>query len=79
MDKTYLSRIKLRRQLMNDHPDATLACNDVAGPAALELYDWLVGTYLPKRFPTCFSLVVKHEATAAAAESDSNNRKPPPA
>lgn len=70
MDNTYLSRIKLRRQLMDDHPDATLACNDVAGPAALELYDWLVGTYLPKRFPTCYSLVVKHGA--ATAESDGN-------
>ena len=78
MDNTYLSRIKLRRQLMDDHPEATLACNDVAGPAALELYDWLVGTYLPKRFPTCFSPVVKHEATAAA-ESDSNNHKSSPA
>ena len=74
MDNTYLSRIKLRRQLMDDHPEATLACNYVAEPAALELYDWLVGTYLPKRFPTCFSLVTKHEATAAA-ESDSNNTR----
>lgn len=57
MDNTYLSRIKLRRQLMADHPQATLACNSVAETAALELYDWLVGTYLPKRFPTCFSLI----------------------
>lgn len=78
MDNTYLSRIKLRRQLMDDHPEATLACNYVAEPAALELYDWLVGTYLPKRFPTCFSLVIKHEATAAA-ERDSNDRKSSPA
>lgn len=65
---------------MDDHPEATLACNDVAIPAALELYDWLVGTYLPKRFPTCFSLVVKHEAsTAAAADSDSSDHKASPA
>lgn len=67
MDNTYLSRIKLRRQLMDSHPEATLACNDVAGPAALELYDWLVATYLPKRFPTCFSLVNK------ASEADSKH------
>lgn len=70
MDNTYLSRIKLRRHLMDDHPDATLACNDVAGPAALELYDWLVGTYLPKRFPTCYSLVVKHGAAMAESDGD---------
>jgi hypothetical protein len=62
MDNTYLSRIKLRRQLMDSHPEATLACNAVAEPAALELYDWLIGTYLRKRFPTCFSLV-NHQAS----------------
>jgi len=71
MDNTYLSRVKLRRQLMDDHPEATLACNDVAGPAALELYDWLVGTYLPKRFPTCFSLV--KQGTEAESKHDSAN------
>jgi hypothetical protein len=66
MDNTYLERIKLRRELMDAHPEATLACNDVAGPATLELYEWLVGTYLPRRFPTCFSLVFNQEATTAA-------------
>jgi len=57
MDDTYLSRIQLRRQIMGSHAKATLACNPVAEPAAFELYEWLVGTYLPRRFPTCFELV----------------------
>lgn len=63
MDNTYLSRIKLRREIMDSHPEATLACNKVAEPAALELYTWLTGTYLPKRFPTCFALVNRPENT----------------
>jgi hypothetical protein len=71
MDNTYLSRINLRRQLMDSHPEATLACNAVAEPAALELHDWLIGTYLPKRFPTCFSLV-NHQAL-----SDKDNERNP--
>jgi hypothetical protein len=71
MDNTYLSRIELRRQLMDSHPEATLACNAVAEPAALELYDWLIGTYLPRRFPTCFSLV-NHQAS-----SDKDNERDP--
>lgn len=61
MDNTYLERIKLRREIMESHPEATLACNEVAEPAALELYTWLTGTYLPKRFPTCFALVSRSE------------------
>jgi hypothetical protein len=57
MDNTYLSRIQLRRQIMDSHAEATLACNPVAEPATLELYEWLVGTYLPRRFPSCYELV----------------------
>jgi hypothetical protein len=57
MDETYLSRIQLRRQIVESHASSTLACNAVAEPATFELYEWLVGTYLPRRFPTCFELV----------------------
>jgi hypothetical protein len=73
MDNTYLERIKLRRQLMDAHPESTLACNDVAEKATLELYDWLIGTYLPRRFPTCFSLVIQEATTAdTASKQDSS-------
>lgn len=78
MDNTYLSRIKLRRQLMTDHPQATLACNSVAETAALELYDWLAGTYLPKRFPTCFSLVNTSSQEHANQETSNDNHQQEP-
>lgn len=54
MDNTYLDRLALRRSLMDEHPEATRQCNEVARPAVLELYDWLVSTYLPKRFPSVY-------------------------
>ena len=57
MDNTYLSRIQLRRHIMEHHAEATLACNPVAEPATFELCEWLMGTYLPRRFPTCYELV----------------------
>lgn len=69
MDSTYLDRIKLRREITNTHPEATLACNAVAEDAAMELCTWLVEVYLPKRFPTCFAVV-------PSAEQSSHSEKP---
>lgn len=72
MDHTYLSRIKLRRELMSAHPKSTLACNPVAEPAALELYSWLMNTYLPKRFPTCYELITQKEKDSSDPSSQGN-------
>lgn len=57
MDNTYVDRIKLRRQIMEDHHASTLACNPVGRAAVFEFYNWLIGTYLPRRFPTCYTVV----------------------
>jgi hypothetical protein len=73
MDETYLSRIQLRHQIMDSHTEATLACNPVAEPATFELYEWLVGTYLPRRFPTCFELV-SVEKTSGDDESEQQHQ-----
>lgn len=56
-DKTYLERIKLRREIMAAHPEETLACKPEAEPAVKELYGWLFGVYLPGRYPPCFEIV----------------------
>jgi len=53
-DNTYMNRIKHRKDLMNAHPIETYQCNDVCEPAVLELYEWMMGTYLPTRFPTMY-------------------------
>ncbi|KAL9096756.1 MAG: hypothetical protein Q9165_001244 [Trypethelium subeluteriae] len=56
MDKTYQSRIQLRRHLVETREHDTIACNPKAGSAVFELYSWLTTTYLPLRFPTAFAL-----------------------
>lgn len=56
MDKNYLERITLRRKIMEEHPETVLAAEDNVKPAVDEFYIWLVGTYLPTRFPRMFQL-----------------------
>ncbi|KAJ5103104.1 hypothetical protein N7532_003633 [Penicillium argentinense] len=56
MDKNYLDRIMLRRNLIAEHSDTVLAAEDSVKPAVNEFYTWLIGTYLPTRFPSMFQL-----------------------
>lgn len=56
IDKTYLARLQLRKQIMRDHREVVLQAAPDAIPAVNELYTWLTSTYLPKRFPTMFTL-----------------------
>ena len=55
-DDTYIPRLRLRKELLAQHPAATYECRKGAEPAVLELYAWLTSTYLPRRFPTIFTL-----------------------
>ncbi|KAH8603144.1 hypothetical protein B0O99DRAFT_647862 [Bisporella sp. PMI_857] len=55
-DRGYLSRIALRRQIMEDHPSIALNADPSIRPAVDELYAYLIGTYLPTRYPTMFQL-----------------------
>jgi hypothetical protein len=67
MDNTYTSKLEIRRKIIEDHPNEVIGYNPVAREAVHELYLWLFGTYLPKRFPTIFTLgfknTVKNTAT----------------
>ncbi|EAW21402.1 heme-dependent oxidative N-demethylase family protein [Aspergillus fischeri NRRL 181] len=60
MDKTYKERMALRASLLKEYPDVVLGVHDAADPrirhAAGELYAFIMGTYLPTRYPTMFSL-----------------------
>ena len=42
---------------MHDYPKETHQCLPSCEPAVLELYEWMFGTYLPRRFPTMYKLV----------------------
>ena len=57
IDKTYVERMELRKSVMDAHYWETVRCNPACEPAAIELYEWMVGTYLPGRFPTIYKFV----------------------
>lgn len=61
MDNTYAERMQIRRQIMEEHTDATVRCNSVCASAVLELHDWMFGTYLPRRYPTLYKRISKHD------------------
>jgi len=56
-DDTFLERIQHRKDVMDQHPTETYQCNPVCESAVTELYRWMMGSYLPKRFPTMYRLV----------------------
>ncbi|KAL9112188.1 MAG: hypothetical protein Q9227_003565 [Pyrenula ochraceoflavens] len=57
MDKNYRDRINYRRKIMKDHHDIVVAVNDerIRG-AVSELFTFLMGTYLPTRYPSMFKV-----------------------
>ncbi|GAB1194713.1 hypothetical protein APSETT444_003959 [Aspergillus pseudonomiae] len=56
IDKNYLDRIQLRKRIMTEHPETVLAAEDCVKPVVDEFYTWLVGAYLPTRYPRMFQL-----------------------
>ncbi|RDA86300.1 hypothetical protein CP532_5674 [Ophiocordyceps camponoti-leonardi (nom. inval.)] len=56
IDKTYLGRVTLRRQLLRRHGNMLHGCAAGGEDAVRELYGFLMGHYLPARFPTIFDL-----------------------
>ncbi|BDD56932.1 hypothetical protein MAP00_002347 [Monascus purpureus] len=60
MDKTYRDRLALRKSLLGEQHDIVVAVNNDSDPrvreAVWELYTFLLGTYLPGRYPTMFKL-----------------------
>lgn len=56
MDKTYLSRIALRKEIMRSYPSTVLQARSESIPAINELYTFLFSIYLPQRFPRIFIL-----------------------
>lgn len=65
MDNTYLSRSHIRRKYIEDERKEIIACTPQGAPAVMELYDWLIGIYLPRRFPTIYTLVSESNTTGA--------------
>ncbi|CAG8164800.1 unnamed protein product [Penicillium nalgiovense] len=64
MDKTYKNRLALRKSILDQHHDIVVAINNDQTPeedarirpAIGELYNFVLGTYLPARYPSMFQL-----------------------
>jgi hypothetical protein len=61
IDRMYLDRIRLRKDLIASHEDQVLAVNPPAIEAVREMYSWLVGQYLPQRYGDMFELLHHQE------------------
>lgn len=71
MDKTYGAKIELRRRIIETNEQDVVACNSVAREAVAELYEWIFGTYLPRRFPETF--IIKHSGYHSSHSEKGND------
>ncbi|KAI2680770.1 hypothetical protein CBS147317_718 [Penicillium roqueforti] len=66
MDKTYKDRLALRKSVIDQHHDIVVGINNDQTPeedprirpAISELYNYVLGIYLPTRYPSMFRLTV---------------------
>jgi len=66
MDRNYLSRVTQRRALMAAHPSTVTGVLPDGHAAVMELYVYLLGTYLPTRYPRMFGLRHDFDGDATA-------------
>ncbi|KAK3346138.1 hypothetical protein B0T25DRAFT_269888 [Lasiosphaeria hispida] len=56
MDRNYHGRVMARRSTIAEHASTVMGCIPKGRAAVSELYSYLLGDYLPARFPTMFQL-----------------------
>lgn len=58
MDRTYADRLQYRSKIFKESSDIAIGVHDDkrVRSAVVELYKFLLGTYLPKRYPSTFKL-----------------------
>lgn len=56
IDRNYLERTALRKQLLAEHPKICVGTSETANPAVRELYEEVMLDLLPRRFPTIFRI-----------------------
>ena len=58
IDKYYVDRMTMRKELMQEHMDQIIGHTSLAAQSIDELYSWMVTSFLPTRFPTVFTKMV---------------------
>lgn len=70
MDWNYKDRILERRQLILQHPSIVVGAIPQGKAAVQEVYEHLMSDYLPRRFPTMFTMesgkILRNHTTGAA-------------
>ncbi|KAL4949395.1 hypothetical protein BDW69DRAFT_198136 [Aspergillus filifer] len=85
MDKTYLERLKLRQELLKEYPDVVrgvdinpehpdAVMDERIKDALCEWYAYVMGVYLPQRYPGIFVLI-KHEDITGNEEEEKKKKK----
>ncbi|RJE27649.1 hypothetical protein PHISCL_00074 [Aspergillus sclerotialis] len=77
IDKNYKDRTELRKKIMAEHPETVLAAEDTVRPAVDEFYTWVVGTYLPTRFPRMFQISPAGNSQSLFLHSTATNENYP--
>ncbi|GAB1317384.1 hypothetical protein MFIFM68171_07594 [Madurella fahalii] len=69
IDSNYLSRVTSRRAIMATHPSTVLGVLPAGHGPVRELYTYLLGTYLPTRFPRMFEVVPTPSNSSSSSSS----------
>ena len=56
IDRNYLDRVNLRKQLLEDFPETCMGSSDISHPAICELYKEVLLKLLPKQYPSMFRI-----------------------
>ncbi|KAK4038061.1 putative FAD binding protein [Parachaetomium inaequale] len=69
MDNNYLERVTTRRNIMAEYTSAVYGTVSSGHAPVKELYTYLLGTYLPARYPTMFGLTQVETATHSTSQT----------
>lgn len=82
MDKTYKDRLSLRQSLLAQYPTIVVGVTPAGQKpdspvyaAVTELYDFIVGVYLPTRYPSMFTLETIHSQDHNTTNNEEKNTK----
>jgi hypothetical protein len=74
MDSNYLERVTARRSIMAEHTSAVRGTVPSGDAPVKELYSYLLGRYLPARYPTMFGFTQPETAAHFASQTLFRNK-----
>ncbi|CAK1360615.1 unnamed protein product [Cercospora beticola] len=78
MDNTYAERMEVRKRILDEQGEKVVMCNqevEGSGEAVRELYEWIFGEYLWRRFPSMYKIRPTDSLTKDSGEKDAEGEK----